>query len=74
VCQQILAVTASALEVYDVQTRTLVEHVHFDPSLLLSPTIAHTVNGAYSYPDAIGDIAHSVRTYKGKIFFLVSAN
>ncbi|KAH9972466.1 Golgi CORVET complex core vacuolar protein 8-domain-containing protein [Lactifluus volemus] len=68
--KQILAVTASALEVYDVQTRTLVEHVHFDPSLLLSPTIAHTVNGAYSYPDAIGDIAHSVRTYKGKIFFL----
>ncbi|KAI0301028.1 Golgi CORVET complex core vacuolar protein 8-domain-containing protein [Multifurca ochricompacta] len=67
---QILVVTASALEVYDVHTRTLLEHVHFDPSSLVSPTIAHTVNGAYSYLDATGDIAHSVRTYKGKIFLL----
>ncbi|KAI0245855.1 hypothetical protein BJV78DRAFT_1287056 [Lactifluus subvellereus] len=43
--KQILAVTASALEVYDVQTRALVEHVHFDPGLLLSPSIGHTING-----------------------------
>ncbi|KAH9961560.1 Golgi CORVET complex core vacuolar protein 8-domain-containing protein [Russula dissimulans] len=69
--KQILAITASALEVYDVQTQALVEHVQFDSSLLVSPTtIAHATNGAFSYPDATGDIAHSVRTYKGKIFLL----
>ena len=71
--QQILVVTASALEVYDVETQALVEHMNFDPSSLVSPTIAHTTNGAFSYSDATGNIAHSVRTYKGKIFFLVSA-
>ncbi|KAF8265529.1 Golgi CORVET complex core vacuolar protein 8-domain-containing protein [Lactarius quietus] len=68
--KQILAVTTTALEVYDVNTRTLVEHAPFDPTLLVSPTIAHTINGAFSYSDATGDIAHSVRTYKGKIFLL----
>ncbi|KAI0267108.1 Golgi CORVET complex core vacuolar protein 8-domain-containing protein [Gloeopeniophorella convolvens] len=67
---QILAVTASGLEVYDVHTHALVEHVHFDPTSLISPTISHTINGAFSYSDAMGDIAHSVRTYKGKIFLL----
>ena len=35
--------------------------------------MAHTINGAFSYSDAAGDVAHSVRTYKGKIFLLVSA-
>ena len=35
--------------------------------------IGHTINGAFSYTDATGDVAHSVRTYKGKIFLLVSA-
>jgi hypothetical protein len=72
--QQILVVTASGLEVYDVETQTLVEHTPFDPSTLVSPTIAHTTNGAFSYSDATGDIARSVRTYKGKIFLLVSAH
>jgi vacuolar protein sorting-associated protein 8 len=71
--QQILALTASALEVYDVETQVLVEHVDFDPSSLVSPSIAHTTNGAFSYTDATGNIAHSMRTYKGKIFLLVSA-
>jgi hypothetical protein len=72
--QQIIAVTASALEVYDVQTRELVEHVDFDPSSLVSPTIAHATNGVFSYMGTTGDIAHSVRTYKGKIFLLVGAH
>jgi len=72
--QQILAVTTTALEVYDVETQVLVEHVDFDPSSLVSPTIAHTMNGVFSYTDAMADIAHSVRTYKGKIFLLVSAH
>ena len=59
---------------YDVETQALVEHMHFDPSSLVSPTIAHTTNGAFSYTDATGDIAHSVRIYKGKIFLLVSVH
>ncbi|KAI0293200.1 Golgi CORVET complex core vacuolar protein 8-domain-containing protein [Russula brevipes] len=68
--KQIIAVTASAVEVYDVQTRELVEHVDFDPSSLISPTIAHATNGVFSYMGTTGDIAHSVRTYKGRIFLL----
>ncbi|KAI0293195.1 hypothetical protein BC826DRAFT_1186135 [Russula brevipes] len=41
---QIIAVTASALEVYDVRTRELVEHVDVDTSSLVSLTIAHATN------------------------------
>ena len=37
------------------------------------PVIAYTTNGAFSYRDATVGIARSVRTYKGKILLLVSA-
>ncbi|KAA1473911.1 hypothetical protein DENSPDRAFT_780906 [Dentipellis sp. KUC8613] len=67
---QIVVATASSLEVYDVRTLQLVEHVPFDASTLVSPTLASTLNGAVSYADSRNDIAHSVRTYKGKIFLL----
>ncbi|KAI0029978.1 Golgi CORVET complex core vacuolar protein 8-domain-containing protein [Vararia minispora EC-137] len=68
--KQILLVTLSSIEVYDVNTQKLVEHVPFTPSSLISPTLGLTVNGAISYSDSLGDVAHSVRIYKGKIFLL----
>lgn len=53
-------------------TQKLIEQVPFTASLLMSPSLALTINGAMSYSDSLGDIVHSVRTYKGKVFFLVS--
>ncbi|KAI0058100.1 hypothetical protein BV25DRAFT_1811403 [Artomyces pyxidatus] len=67
---QILTVTSSSLEVYDVHTLVLVERVRMDPTTLVSPTLGLTMNGSVSYTESLGDVAHSVRTYKGKIFFL----
>lgn len=72
--KQIVVVTSSALEVYDIQTLDLVEHTRFDAASLISPTLGYTSNGTISYSDSLGDIAHSVRTYKGKVFLLVSAS
>ena len=71
VLQQVLVLTLTTLEVYDIHTFRLVEHVLFDAWSLVSPILAHTTNGSVSYPDAVTEIAHSVRTYKGKIFLLV---
>ncbi|KAF7796662.1 hypothetical protein EIP86_007845 [Pleurotus ostreatoroseus] len=68
---QVLVLTLTTLEVYDIHTFRLVEHVLFDAWSLVSPILAHTTNGSVSYPDAVTEIAHSVRTYKGKIFLLV---
>ncbi|TFY83559.1 hypothetical protein EWM64_g450 [Hericium alpestre] len=67
---QIVVITASTLNVFDVRTSQLVEQVHFDASTLVSPTLASTASGTVSLADARSDVAHSVRTYKGKIFFL----
>ena len=60
------------LEVYDVHTFRMVEHVLFDAWTLVSPLLAHTTNGSVSYTDAITEVSHSMRIYKGKIFLLVS--
>ncbi|KZV62595.1 hypothetical protein PENSPDRAFT_617741 [Peniophora sp. CONT] len=68
--KQIVAVTSGSIEVYDVQSQKMVEQVHFSASGLVSPTLGLTINGAVSYADSLGDIAHSVRAYKGKIFLL----
>ncbi|KAL4252775.1 VPS8 family protein [Abortiporus biennis] len=67
---QTLISTPSALEVHDIRTFKVVEHVSFDAWSLVSPILSHTTNGAVSYPDAVTEISHSIRTYKGKIFLL----
>ncbi|GBE80615.1 predicted protein [Sparassis crispa] len=67
---QVVVLTPSALEVYDVRTLKLVEHVPYNAWSLVSPILSHTTNGAVSYSDAITEVAHSVRVYKGKIFIL----
>ncbi|KAJ7783226.1 Golgi CORVET complex core vacuolar protein 8-domain-containing protein [Mycena metata] len=67
---QVVVLTATTLNVYDVRASKLIEHVQFDGLSLVSPTLGATVNGAMNYADSVGDVAHSVRVYKGKIFLL----
>ncbi|KAI0929914.1 hypothetical protein AcV5_006753 [Taiwanofungus camphoratus] len=68
---QIIVLTYDSLEVYDVRSSKLVEHVPYDVWSLVSPILGHTMNGSLSYPDAVMEVAHSVRVYKGKIFLLM---
>ncbi|KAF8210322.1 Golgi CORVET complex core vacuolar protein 8-domain-containing protein [Mycena galopus ATCC 62051] len=67
---QVVVLTATTLNVYDSRVSKLIEHVQFDGLALISPTLSGTVNGAVAYADSVGDVAHSVRVYKGKIFLL----
>ncbi|GJE92724.1 WD40 and Vps8 domain-containing protein [Phanerochaete sordida] len=67
---QIIVLTSATLEVYDIHTCKLVEHVLFDAWSLVSPILGHTTNGSVQYSDAVTEVAHSVRVYKGKIFLL----
>lgn len=60
------------MDVYDTRTLKLVERVQFDAQSLISPSLGYTANGAIPYSDSHGEIAHSIRVYKGKIFLLVS--
>lgn len=60
------------MEVFDVRAAKIVENVHYNALNLISPTLSYTSNGVIAYQDSIRDIYHSVRAYKGKIFFLVS--
>ncbi|KAG1752980.1 Golgi CORVET complex core vacuolar protein 8-domain-containing protein [Suillus lakei] len=67
---QLAIFTASALSIYDVHGMKMVEAVRFDSSSLLSPSLGSTGNGSISYSESVRDIAHSIRTYKGKLFLL----
>ncbi|OJT15290.1 Vacuolar protein sorting-associated protein 8 -like protein [Trametes pubescens] len=67
---QIIVLTPTAFEIYDVRTFKLVEREHFDAWTLVSPVLSHTTNGSLTYSDAVSEVAHSVRMYKGKIFLL----
>ncbi|KAF5386226.1 hypothetical protein D9615_002235 [Tricholomella constricta] len=68
--QQILVLTAEKLQVFDTHALKVIESVNFDGLSLVSPSLSSTVTGAASYPDSVGDVAHSLRLYKGKIFLL----
>lgn len=67
---QIAIFTASALSIYDVHGMKMIEAVRFDSSSLISPSLGFTGNSSISYSESVGDIAHSIRTYKGKLFLL----
>ncbi|OSD06995.1 hypothetical protein PYCCODRAFT_1359573 [Trametes coccinea BRFM310] len=67
---QIIVLTPSAFEIYDIRTFKLVEREPFDAWTLVSPVLSHTTNGSLMYSDAVSEVAHSVRVYKGKIFLL----
>ncbi|KAH8107891.1 Golgi CORVET complex core vacuolar protein 8-domain-containing protein [Cristinia sonorae] len=71
---QLLILTAGTLEVYDVRTLKLVDKVPFESWALVSPVLSHTTNGSISYSDAVTEVAHSIRVYKGKIFCLGQHN
>ncbi|KAG6911131.1 hypothetical protein DXG01_003871 [Tephrocybe rancida] len=66
----ILAVQWLNAQVLDIHTLNVIDSVSFDGLSLLSPSLASTVNGAVSYSESVGDVAHSMRVYKGKIFLL----
>ncbi|KAI0745156.1 Golgi CORVET complex core vacuolar protein 8-domain-containing protein [Earliella scabrosa] len=67
---QIIVLTKGGFEIYDVRTFKLVESEPFDAWTLVSPVLSHTTNGTITYSDAVSEVAHSVRVYKGKIFLL----
>ncbi|OCH93775.1 hypothetical protein OBBRIDRAFT_724115 [Obba rivulosa] len=67
---QVIVLIGHHLEVYDVRTFKLIERVGYDSWTLVSPTLSHTTNGSVSYTDAVTEVAHSLRVYKGKIFIL----
>ncbi|KIJ67823.1 hypothetical protein HYDPIDRAFT_83392 [Hydnomerulius pinastri MD-312] len=67
---QLAVVTAATLSVYDTHTTKVVEHIHFEASFLVSPSLGSTTNGSVPYTESLSDIAHSIRAYKGKIFLL----
>lgn len=66
--------THVGFEIYDVRTFKLVERESYDAWSLVSPILSHTTNGTATYSDAVSEVAHSVRVYKGKIFLLVCPN
>ncbi|KAI0358573.1 hypothetical protein OH77DRAFT_1194235 [Trametes cingulata] len=67
---QLVVLTPAAFEIYDIRTFKLVEREPFDAWTLVSPVLSHTTNGSLTYSDAVSEVAHSVRMYKGKIFLL----
>lgn len=70
--QQVVVLTPTTLEVFDVRTLKAVERVKFNAVSLISPSLGYTSNGAIPYTESVSDVAHSIRVYKGKIFLLVS--
>ncbi|KAF7321372.1 Lateendosome to vacuole transport-family protein [Mycena kentingensis (nom. inval.)] len=67
---QVAALSATTLNVFDMRLGRVVESVPFDGLSLVSPTLGSTVNGSIPYSDSVGEVAHSMRVYKGKIFVL----
>ncbi|KAF5393318.1 hypothetical protein D9757_000645 [Collybiopsis confluens] len=63
---QAIVITMSTLQVYDLTRSKIIEKVFFSGLSLTSPSLQLTVSGTSSYPDSVGNIAHSVRTYKSK--------
>ncbi|THU95630.1 hypothetical protein K435DRAFT_723399 [Dendrothele bispora CBS 962.96] len=67
---QVVILTASALQVFDVQRSQIVESIPFNGMSLISPSLRSTTTGLTPYSVSVGDVAHSMRVYKQKIFLL----
>ncbi|KAG5342691.1 hypothetical protein C0989_010659 [Termitomyces sp. Mn162] len=67
---QIAVLTDHTLQVFDIQALNFIESVSFNGLSLVSPSLASTINGVVSYVDSVGNVAHSIRVHKGKIFLL----
>ena len=63
----------SELGVHDTARRGAYADVicQYDEFDIKNWALSHTTNGTVEYMDAVTEVAHSVRTYKGKIFLLV---
>jgi hypothetical protein len=49
----------------------LIERSEFNAASLATPRLAHNTSSAFHYSGNVGDVAHSLGVYKGKIFLLV---
>ncbi|KAK2463245.1 hypothetical protein APHAL10511_004900 [Amanita phalloides] len=67
---QIVVITTTALQVFDAYKGTVIEHVPFDVSSLVSPLKPPIANGDTPKKNTYHVVAHSVRVYKSKIFLL----
>ncbi|TFK75390.1 hypothetical protein BDN72DRAFT_832262 [Pluteus cervinus] len=67
---QVVVMTQNKLEVYQPPSSKPIESIPFNALDLMSPTLAATIDGSIPYADSVGEVAHSVRVYKGKIFLL----
>ncbi|KAG6861088.1 hypothetical protein C0995_004025 [Termitomyces sp. Mi166 len=59
-----------AVQWLNIHALNFIESVSFDSLSLVSPSLASTINTTVSRVDSVGDVAHSIRVYKGKIFLL----
>jgi hypothetical protein len=57
--------------VYDVATRQMIERADFDAGSLVNPRMTHEQNASFQYAGNVGNVAHSLRVYKGRLFLLV---
>jgi vacuolar protein sorting-associated protein 8 len=49
----------------------MTEQAEFNVSSLINPRFTHDRNSNFQYAGNVGDVAHSVRVYKGRVFLLV---
>ncbi|KAL5523736.1 hypothetical protein ACEPAG_7909 [Sanghuangporus baumii] len=67
---QIMLLTDASLDIFEIRESKIVESIPYDALSLVSPTLTYSPSGSIAYHDSVRDIQHSVRTYKGKVFFL----
>lgn len=70
--QQLAAVTATSIEVYDMKTLQRVERTPFKPRTLIQDAAVGVQAEDDVFTDASFDVVRSVKSYKGKLFLLVS--
>lgn len=69
--QQLAAVTATSIEVYDMKTLQRVERAPFKPRSLIQDAGSGPQAEDDVFTNASLDIVRSVKSYKGKLFLLV---
>ncbi|KAF5370704.1 hypothetical protein D9758_002023 [Tetrapyrgos nigripes] len=67
---QLVILTSSTLQVFDVRRSKIAESIPFNGLSLISPSLRSTTTGHTPYSVSVGDVAHSIRVYKQKIFLL----
>jgi hypothetical protein len=49
----------------------MIERADFDAGSLVNPRMTHEQNASFQYAGNVGNVAHSLRVYKGRLFLLV---